>query len=150
MIALGWLYWILYQLLSFFVFFPIGLVVLAPLAAMRMWYQRSNYSPMFPGRVVWAWKGGWLTFVFCNEEDGICGGVYPSPLAAYDWSAIRNFANNMRLLPLASITLKGPVTVKGRIVTYGWRQCIYFGNFRFGWLLPKEGTTGYRAWPVAG
>lgn len=152
----SWIYWVLYQILSLF-FTIIGFPVVAVLATLRAWKLRPSKSPMFPGHAVWAWRGSWLTFIWGNEEDGIAGpGIIPTPYAAWHWSAYRNSANNMRLVPGASVTLTGPVTVKlrpwGSVITYGWRSCVIYSRglntYRFGWMLSPEANTGYRSWPV--
>jgi len=107
----------------------VGLVILVPLCLTRAWVHRDSrvyaadgtprslYPMALPYNVA-AWRGGWLTWLWGNEEDGVYGplwwqhrtGTYLSPSggwrhklrvawSAYRWSALRNPANNMRFIP---------------------------------------------------
>lgn len=99
--ALGWIWFALVQLIEL-VFLLAGLVLLAPLAATRCWITRE--SKYFPGRQVTAWRGGWFTWAWCNDEDGVTGADFyrarfrDDRLCAYCWSALRNPANNLRFV----------------------------------------------------
>ena len=147
-IALGWLYWIIYQLLSGVVT-AVGLVVIAPLAYFRCWEYVDGRNPLFPGRKVLSWKWRYATLLWCNDESGIGG---PGRWDAYEWSAIRNSANNMRILPGASYLITGApkVTHYGSftVLTDGWRQCVVIGKRKFGWLMNADSQAGWRSWPV--
>lgn len=112
--------WLGYSLVAL-VLDIIGLVIMLPLAGFRLWRVRGSKvyrAPMV--RKVTAWRGGWLTWLWGNEEDGVTGptwweqrtGVYLWPedvpkwrqclkmaWSAYRWSALRNPSNNMRFIP---------------------------------------------------
>jgi hypothetical protein len=109
----------------------VGLVIMVPLAGFQLWHVRGSkvyrqdgrrrdaYNrARFPagGRPVTAWHGGWLTWLWGNEEDGVTGPAWwwdrtcrgyarhnapwwVSAWSAYRWSALRNPSNNMRFLP---------------------------------------------------
>lgn len=96
----------------------IGLAIMVPLAACHAWHRRgSQVWPMDTpyGRSVTTWHGGWLTWLWGNEEDGVVGPTwwrqrmrvgtgYPwswwrESWSAYRWSALRNPSNNMRFIP---------------------------------------------------
>ena len=96
---MGWLLFIVVQLIAF-VCTVVGWVILLPMAALGMWVTRQSYE--YP-KVVTAWRGGALTFLWGNEEDGVTGADFylphaPSRLRAYLWSAWRNSANNLRFV----------------------------------------------------
>lgn len=105
--ALSWLGFALVQLIALAAFL-IGVMLLIPLAATHCWTARE--SRYFAGRQVTVWRGGWLTWIWGNEEDGVTGEAstqraayyaarYPSiGLRAYIWSAWRNSANNLRFV----------------------------------------------------
>lgn len=157
MIALGWIYWAAYQLLSLLVLTPLGMLVLGVMAPLRLWTRRESYMPAFPGEV-WAWRGGWLTAVWGNEEDGIGGRhrIDPSPRAAWLWCAWRNSTSGMRLLPGAYFELPHPPHVRttsdGYVATIGWRQCRAFRfrgtPYRIGWMIDDDAQAGWRSWPI--
>lgn len=98
---MAWLWFLVVQLINA-VFLAVGIVVLIPLAATGAWVTRP--SRFFPGRAVTAWKGGWLTWCWGNEEDGVTGAEFyrerfkSDRLCAYCWSALRNPANNLRFI----------------------------------------------------
>jgi len=152
MIALGWLYWIAYQLASI-VLMPVGIVLVGIAALCGAWEVRASRYPYADGRnrLQWKWRLLWL---WCNEEDGIDGGSLGHPVwQSFYWSAIRNSANNMRAIKgayfvcdSASLTFKDYPW--GYVATQGWRQCVNYKGFRFGWLIPRTASTGSPAWPV--
>jgi hypothetical protein len=127
----------------------IGLVIMVPLAAMRAWrlrpskVYRSDYWGM---RGVTVWRGGWLTWLWCNEEDGVtgpgwwwnrtCRGYarnnapwWVSAWSSYRWSALRNPSNNMRFVPGINPVIR-PEAVRS------WE-----------WRVPLARTAGWK-WPV--
>jgi hypothetical protein len=55
--ALGWFYWLAFQLLSL-VAEVLGWIVLLPLAATRSWHERPGMSKYYPGRFVHGWDVG--------------------------------------------------------------------------------------------
>lgn len=156
MIALGWLYWTVYQLLSLVVTL-VGFPVVGILAACRCWTIRKSLHPMFPGPT-WAWRGGWLTALWGNEEDGIGGprNLAPTPWSAFVWCAWRNSANGLRLLPGASFVLPASPAVRyfrgGYVATVGWRQALAFtlgrSTYRIGWMIDDDAQAGWRSWPI--
>lgn len=92
----------------------IGLVLIALLAGLRLWtFEAPRVWPR--SLEVRAWKGGLLTWLWGNEEDGVLGPMWwqerqgitiqhaPSIWrvirCAYRWSALRNPTNNLRFLP---------------------------------------------------
>jgi hypothetical protein len=152
-IALGWLYWIVYQLVSI-ALMPVGIVLCGIASLCHDWTQRPSRYPYADGRVRWQWSF-FLLWLWCNEEDGIePGTLVPSPWTAFKWSALRNSANNMRALPGAFFVCdSSKLTFRdyswGYIATQGWRQCIKYRRLRIGWLIPRTASTGSPAWPVA-
>lgn len=89
----------------------IGLVILLPLSATHAWKSRQSkvYGREFrKPTMLMAWRGGWLTWLWGNEEDGVTGPIWwglqnagkPLWLVAYRWSALRNASNNMRFIPV--------------------------------------------------
>lgn len=97
-----WTYFVFIQLVNFFILLPVGAVILIPLAATKSWVFKHNSE--FPDRLLPQWRGGWLTFIWGNLEDGVIGTpLYQQkhtfqPLCAYLWSGWRNFANNARFI----------------------------------------------------
>jgi hypothetical protein len=153
MTALGWIYWTLYQLVSLALTIA-GWFLLTPFCVTHAWTLRPGLSSMFPGKAVWAWKGGWLMLPWDNEEDGIANGASPTPWSAWYWSAFRNPCNNLRFCPGAAFVLKNKPVVKqtanGYVATCGWRQCVVWHGLRIGWLITADADVGYRSWPVLG
>lgn len=98
---MGWLYFVFVQIVAA-VAGLVGLVLLAPLAALRCWTYKTNTE--FPDRLLPQWRGGGLTFIWGNLEDGVIGSMlyqqkHPNPRwCAYLWSACRNPANNLRFV----------------------------------------------------
>lgn len=162
-VALGWAYWTAYQALSLF-FGAVGLIAIYFLARAQAWELEPTRIPAFAPRNVLRWRGGWLTAAWCNDEDGVLGGqafaleTHTLPLwkQAYIWSALRNFSNGLRRLPGAFyvVTKDDKIDVRltnsGSVTTCGWRQCVVWRGIRFGFLINRNATTGYRVWPVAG
>ncbi|MDB6085200.1 MAG: hypothetical protein JWN43_3081 [Gammaproteobacteria bacterium] len=105
--ALGWLWFVIVQLIEL-VALILGLIVLLVLAATKCWYIRE--SRYFPGRQITVWRGGYLSWPWGNEEDGVTGEAstqraatyaarYPNiRIRAFMWSALRNPANNLRFV----------------------------------------------------
>lgn len=95
-----WLWFVLVQIIAF-LGSAAGIVFLMPLAACRLWVSRP--SKEYPYSVL-AWRGGWLTYLWGNEEDGVTGAVFYQTfikndrLRAYVWSAWRNSFNNWRFV----------------------------------------------------
>lgn len=158
----GWLYWLAYQLLALQLT-AFGIVIVGVLAYFRAWRTRESRLPAFRGRTVTAWRFEPLTTLFGNDEDGVTGPDWYLPDAdprwrAFVWSALRNSANGMRLLPGAFVVLEHAPTYRehrrGYVATYGWRQCVTVriggSRFRLGWLIPENAAAGYRAWPIFG
>lgn len=157
----------------------IGLVILVPLSALHAWNPRpSSYYPE-PGmpnasRQVYTWDGGWMTWLWGNEEDGVTGplwwqnhtqahlGWWPMAWAAYRWSALRNPSNNLRFVPGINPQIV-PADIRYRVADLGdWgryeyvRQGAYAGlwvrfytkrgTFRFliGWKLQAADFNGVK------
>lgn len=146
----------------------IGLFVIGGLALTQsVTARRSKFWP----RLVVTWKGGWLTWLWGNEEDGVVGPTWWTQLnpnrggrwLAFHWSALRNPVNNLRFVPGINPVIE-PKRIKfidwvsepGKpdvIVVYTW-QGIYSGllilfpfrggTFRFwlGWKLKPEDRSG--------
>jgi hypothetical protein len=125
----------------------LGLVWMLPACACHAWCVRGSlvYKSK-PGeggaarvgqplmRLVTAWRGGWLTWLWGNEEDGVtgphwwwnrtCHGYarhnapwWVSAWSAYRWSALRNPSNNMRFVPVIN-----PVIDPARVRSWEWRK----------------------------
>lgn len=108
--------WLAYSAVAL-VLDAIGLVILLPLSLAHAWKWRPSMFRQFRGlsggefRTVW-W-GGWLTWLWGNEEDGVTGPLWwrqrtgaflvghhwKKALSAYRWSALRNPTNNLRFIP---------------------------------------------------
>jgi len=149
---IGWIYWLIYQLLSLSLGL-IGLFLLIPFAALKLWKHRRGLNPMFPDRIITAWwLGTSIMFPWCNEEDGVAPGPHPTRWSAYKWSALRNSVNNMRMLPGASFYVDDTMTVKqytwGAVVTQGWRQCVCVAGRHIGWMMTPDAQPGWRSWPT--
>jgi hypothetical protein len=74
------------------------------------------------------WRGGLLTWLWSNEEDGIVGpGMALNRWNAFYWSALRNPCNNLRFVP--------GVSGVGRPLLY--RTWTMFGKqfyLKWGWM----------------
>lgn len=160
MTILGWLYWVVYQLLSLLATL-IGIPLCYALATTRSWRLRDSKNQHYK-RQVTAWKYEPLTLLWGNEEDGVTGAEWfhkanqtrTDVQIAFEWSALRNSANNMRLLPGAMAVLKKSDiiyrdTAHGFVATFGWRQCIEWRGFRIGWRITKAAEDGDYTWPIA-
>lgn len=94
----GWLYFVAVQLVSLLLS-VIGWAILLPLALAGAWI--SQPSRIYE-RPVLAWRGGWLTYLWGNDEDGVTGALWyrtmhgESRWRAYLWSAWRNPVGNLR------------------------------------------------------
>lgn len=80
----------------------VGWFLLLPLSAFKLWHTAPSLH--FP-RSVTVWNGGYLTWIWGNEEDGVLPDARnnymtwaPDWLRAYVWSAWRNSANNLRFV----------------------------------------------------
>lgn len=84
-----WLLFVLIQLASLVLGF-VGLFVVGFLAYFYAWTQVDGK---------FQWRGGLLTWIWSNEEDGIVGpGIGLNRWNAYKWSALRNPCNNLRFV----------------------------------------------------
>lgn len=97
--TLGWLYFLGIQALAL-ALFPVGVVVCAALTTLGA--TAMEMSTVVPGRLIETWRGGWLTYLFANDEDGVWGPPAYNPTASrwltFKWSALRNPVNNLRFL----------------------------------------------------
>lgn len=96
--VLGWLWFLAIQGIAL-ALFPVGVVLVALLAAAQAWkHTRSWYN----GAFIESWYGGRLTWLFGNDEDGVLGPAAYNPYASrwrtFVWSALRNPTNNLRFL----------------------------------------------------
>jgi len=152
-----WKFWFKYQIKALG-YGLIGLPVCLYLAYTKSWILRPSRSPFYPGHV-WAWKQEWAQ-VWGNEEDGVRGPVWYEDLhpkwsesrRAFVWTAWRNSANNMRLLPgaqerLSSVSSKRWLFVSVLTDSSG-RQCIRIAGRRFGWNMNENSQAGDYTWPV--
>jgi hypothetical protein len=94
----GWFYFVLVQLLSV-ALTVVGLVLIPILLGMRLTYtQPAPWKPLWAGPT-WVrptirnFRGGWLTWLWCNDEDGIDGQGQHN---AFVWSALRNPVDNLK------------------------------------------------------
>lgn len=112
----AWALFCVFQLVSLLVG-VVGLFVVAVLAATN--FTTVKNSKHFPYTGLLQWRGGALTWLWANDEDGVdglrgmnvdaSGWVYQAAWInktknysrfrrLYEWSTIRNYANNMRFL----------------------------------------------------
>lgn len=85
-----WLLFVLIQLVSLALAI-IGIPLIALLAYFYAWILVSGK---------FQWRGGWLTWLWGNEENGIVGpGISLNRWNAFKWSALRNPCNNLRFVP---------------------------------------------------
>jgi hypothetical protein len=96
----GWGFFIMVQLVSI-VLTVVGLVLIPILLAFDLTYpQLAPWKPLWAGPtwkrpLVHNFKGGRLTWLWSNDEDGIDGqGKYN----AFVWSALRNPVNNLKFV----------------------------------------------------
>lgn len=105
-IAAGWIWYVILQTVTWIALFPTGVILCAVLAYSRLWYTRA--SRYYPDRQVTVWRGGWLTWLWGCEENGVdpgdqlvVGGTAKylpdaSPSwRAYMWTAWRNSVGNL-------------------------------------------------------
>ena len=127
--VLGWLYFLCIQIVAL-VLGIIGIPLAAALLLTSAYSMRL--SRYFPARVIAVWRGGALTWLWGNEEDGVFGPQVYNPSMtkwrAFVWSALRNPVGNLRFL----VAWKGGP----------WFQ--YRGN---GWYF-QMGFRPDRGWPV--
>jgi len=159
--AASWLAWAIWQLTSSALGL-IGYLIIAVCAFGKLWYQRQGRNPAYPGRTLWEWKGGWLTYPFCNEEDGVIppaevnGSPYwagwPQGWRAFWWSAWRNSVNNLRMFPGNFVVFESDpvvtITKNGYTASYGWRRCLQWRRLRIGWLINPTAKKGDYSWLV--
>jgi len=102
-----------------FAFWLIGFPLVFVLAYFKLY--RNEQSMYYPYEIL-KWKGGWLTWIWGNEEDGIDGSRFrgagflmdkPMLTRIWQWSAVRNAVSNFRYLPLLNPALD-PTKIKGR------------------------------------
>jgi len=74
----------------------IGYPLIAVLAAFRLWLD--DYDGTI-NRVLYHWRGGKLTWLWSNDENGIFGNGPVTRWQAFYWSALRNPCNNLRFVP---------------------------------------------------
>lgn len=88
----------------------IGLPLIAVLAlcGAYKWRPSKVWPAGYNDRTeVSAWDGGWLTWLWGNEEDGVTGPTWwsfrnigrPHWQSDFHWSALRNPVNNLRFVP---------------------------------------------------
>jgi hypothetical protein len=143
-------FWLGYQLKSLG-YSLLGLAVVPYLLARKLYAPEPSRLAIFPDRTVIAFTPDWA-WPWINWEDGQFG-PYTGFWGALYWSAIRNSANGMRILPGACfLTEKAQIVVRKRgpftIVTHGDYWCVYLGSFRFGWNIDPDAGDGWRCWPV--
>lgn len=100
----------------------VGLVLIPFLLLLPSAGRKSRYFP-YPIDV---WPGGWLTWIWGNEEDGISGPGWwktrtntdlapgrslAAMWADFRWSALRNPSNNIRFIPVVNPVID-PARVK--------------------------------------
>ena len=99
-------------------FWLMGLVIVYVFTKLRlykyresMWYTEDKDPTK--KRIILVWKGGWLTWLWGNEEDGIDGKYYRTgfmPEASletriFQWAALRNAVSNSRYVPIANVKI---------------------------------------------
>lgn len=151
--------WPMYLALSL-VLDVVGLFLLVPLSLARAW--RWRYSRVYAGRNMTVWRGGRLTWLWGNEEDGVAGpewwrertgvaryGWLNGCWSAYRWSALRNPTNNLRFVPFIN-----PVIDPHAIRWVGRGDPETLGSWSFTWQGAYAGFRcsfrfrggGYRLW----
>lgn len=102
--------WLAYSSVAF-VLWILGVPLVFALSRCRAWTpQRSGvYADQ---RIVQAWRGGWLTWIWGNSEDGVTGALWyrqreyakgkGDRTVALNWSAFRNPTNNLRFVPVVN------------------------------------------------
>lgn len=106
------------------VLWVVGVPLVGVLALFEAWHPRPSRT-YADGRIVQVWNGGWLTWLWGNEEDGVTGAVWyrrahpewSARKCAFMWSALRNPSNNMRFIPGINPKIK-PDKVRYR----GWYE----------------------------
>lgn len=97
----------------------IGIPLVWTMAHLKLYYYRPSKYFYQEGRrfgkPVLVWKGGWLTWLWGNEEDGIDGRWFNGglgfennkPLAKriFDWAALRNPVSNLRFVPFINLKI---------------------------------------------
>lgn len=99
-------------------FWLVGFPLVFVLAYFKLYKQEKS---MFYPYSILKWKGGWLTWLWGNEEDGIDGSRFrgvgfmldkPMLTRIWQWSAVRNAVSNFRYLPILNPKLD-PKRIKG-------------------------------------
>ena len=107
-----------FRFLSELTFYVLGFPLVWVLALFKLY--RSEPSMYYP-RSVLKWRGGWLTWLWGNEEDGIDGAYFRGTgfmlegsmlTRIWVWSAVRNAVSNFRYLPLLNPQLD-PARIRG-------------------------------------
>lgn len=145
------------------VFWLVGLLVIPVLAWRSAWITRPSKISNFKADAIKVWVGGWLTWIWGNEEDGVTGAEWYRELhkdwteikQAIFWSAFRNPTNNFRFVPhlnpvidpvkIRSITWEsGDFTWQGVYSGFRWFPKFGKNKFRFwlGWKLKPEDAQG--------
>ena len=130
--------WLAVELLVFLPLYLLGALVVPVLAAMHAWTLRP--SKKYRDRLVYAWQGGWLTWIWGNEEDGVQGAEWYR-IAHAKWSHsrlarnwfFRNPVNNLRYLPLVTVPLDA-------------RKIKYRGNCQHTQDIHKDGWSWFVCW----
>lgn len=122
---LGWCWFIVIQVVAL-VLAAIGVPLIAVLVAGRWWVYDFNFQ-------LHEWRGGRLTWLWGNDEDGIFGYGhrrigFETRWEAFYWCALRNPVNNLRFV------VRG---VRGVWFQRRWRGWYFQAGFR-----PDRG------WPV--
>jgi hypothetical protein len=160
-------FWLIVEICIFLPLYAIGALVVPVLAARKAWTLRP--SKYYRDRSVYVWKGGPLTWIWGNEEDGVTGADWyrnehsdwTLPRAARNWF-FRNPVNNLRFAPLLTAKLNASkIGYKGTVMTAngeeGWFLCwqgiyanYYYARrigkklfyFRIGWKMEPEDAAG--------
>jgi len=167
---LGVVWWLVVELCIFLPLFVVGAVVVPLLAAAHAWTLRP--SSRYRDRLVYVWRGGALTWLWGNEEDGVTGAEWYR-IAHAKWSHarlarnwyFRNPVNNLRYAPwitckldASKIRFKG--TADSAAGEPGWFLCwqgiyanFYYARrigkklfyFRIGWKTEPKDARGIAA-----
>lgn len=125
----------------------VGLVILAPMSLLRLWKPRRSLAYTSPRAdhkpdLITVWRGGWLTWLWSNEEDGLFPfwwvferhPTWHASRLAYVWAALRNPSNNLRFVPFINPVIDPP-RVRFRYFLAGKKR----GRITFTWQGPYAG-----------